>query len=86
MNLDALLEPVPDRNSPKLCKVGLYLADLNDPYLTALKTLLGTLVVDGGMSDEAVAERMTKAGLPVGSKTVYRHRRKGCTCPESVWS
>lgn len=86
MNLDALLEPVPDRNAKALCKVGAIVEGLEDPYKTALKNLLGTLYDDGGLSDEAVAERMTKAGLTIGSKTVYRHRRKGCTCPESVWA
>ncbi len=83
MNLDALLEPLPARNQ-EACKVGRILADLQDPYKTALINLLDTLYADGGLADEALAARMNAAGLPVGAKTVYKHRRKQCTCPEQV--
>lgn len=86
MNLDALLEPLPERNPKYLCKVGSIVESLQDPYKSALRDLLNNLYENGGLSDEAVADRMTAAGLKIGSRTVYRHRRKACTCPEQVWA
>lgn len=80
MSLDVLLEPIPDRNKKEPCKIGRILADLQEPYKGALTTLLATSYADGGLADEAVAARMKAAGLPVGSKTVYKHRRQQCTC------
>jgi hypothetical protein len=82
MSLDLLLEPIPVRDNQP-CKVGRYLVALEDPYKTALLNLLNIPVADGGMSSEHVAQRMSQAGLPVGSTAVRRHREKRCPC-ESV--
>ena len=84
MSLDALLEPLPDRNAPKLCKVGSIIDSLQDPYKSALHNLLIVSYDDGGASDEAIADRMKTAGLPVGARTIYQHRKKRCACPEQV--
>jgi hypothetical protein len=81
MSLDILLEPVIDRSHEKLpCKVGRILASLDDPYKTALVTLLGTAYSHGGLSDEALTERIKLAGFPVGASVVNRHRRNKCAC------
>lgn len=84
MDLDVLLEPVPDRGSEP-CKVGRILASLEDPYRTALWGLLSTQIEDGGLSAEQLQVRMTKAGVPVGASAIRRHRAKRCTCESVVF-
>lgn len=80
MNLEALLEPIPDRNQKEPCKVGRILNDLEGVYKTALSDLLEKPYSAGGLSDEALTDRLNRAGFSVGSTVVRRHRRKGCTC------
>jgi len=79
MSLDVLLEPIPVKTKTP-CKVGRVLASLDDPYKTALLTLLDTRFVDGGLADDAVAERLERAGFDVGATTVRSHRKGTCSC------
>lgn len=79
MNLDILLEPIPEPK-PTLCKLGKVLEQLEDPYKTALQNLVNLQYADGGMSDEALTERLHQAELPMGSTIVNRHRRLVCSC------
>jgi len=79
MSLDVLLEPIPAKEVEP-CKVGRMLADLDDPYKSALANLLNLSYANGGMSDEALAERINKAGLKVGASVINRHRRGKCHC------
>lgn len=81
-SLDILLEPrAPE--PPKFCKVGKILADLDEPYKTALINILELPYASGGFSDEEITTRMTEAGIPAGHTIINRHRRGRCTC-ESV--
>lgn len=84
MNLDALLEPIPDRNQKQPCKVGRIVAGLEEPYKSALTTLLATSYADGGLADEAIQKRMDAAGLQVGATVINRHRKLTCTCGSVV--
>lgn len=80
MNLDALLEPI-ETKPKQLCKVGRILDQLENPYKTALFGLIETKVADGGLSDDALAARMKTAGIAVGAKSIWTHRRRLCACP-----
>lgn len=80
MSLDALLEPMPERNMTRPCKIGQFHLGLEEPYKTALTNLLETSYQDGGMSDEHVTSRLSQAGLKVGATLVNRHRRRLCSC------
>lgn len=80
MNLDALLAPLPDRNISLPCKVGRILESLEDPYKTALLSLLAQDVDQGGLSSEQLQVRMKEAGLEAGATAIRRHRRKQCGC------
>lgn len=80
MNLDALLAPLPDRNISLPCKVGRILESLEDPYKTALLSLLAQDVDQGGLSSEQLQVRLKEAGLEVGATAIRRHRRKQCGC------
>lgn len=82
MNLDALLEPVPGRYTQP-CKVGRIVAKLEDPYKTALITMLASAYVDGGFSDTMIRTRLTSAGFQVSTPVIWRHRNNQCSC-ESV--
>lgn len=84
MSLDALLEPIPDRHKTELCKVGKHVESLAEPYKSALVNLLDTPWANGGLSDEAIWERMKKADLPVGATVINRHRTKRCICVSVV--
>lgn len=81
MNLEALLEPVEPKQKP-LCKVGRILDQLEDPYKSALFGLIETKVADGGLSDDALAARMKTAGLEIGAKSLWTHRRRLCACQQ----
>jgi hypothetical protein len=80
MNLEALLEPIPDRNKKQPCKVGRILEQLEEPYLTAVLGLLAHTYENGGLASEALADRFNKAGFEVGATVVHRHRKGMCTC------
>ena len=79
MSLDALLAPVPERVKEK-CKVGRIVADLPEPYKTALDEKLQLSYASGGLSDEELVRIMAAAELPVGATIINRHRRNRCTC------
>lgn len=79
MSLDILLAPIPEPE-PTLCKLGKIIAALDEPYKTALVNLTNQNYADGGMSDEALTERLHQAELPIGSTIVNRHRRQVCAC------
>ena len=79
MNLDLLLAPIPER-TVQPCKVGRIVDELQEPYKGALLALLNHAYADGGISDEALTDRMRAAGLDVGASVVNRHRKNRCTC------
>lgn len=81
MNLDALLEPIPEQVKRKEpCKVGRIINDLEAVYKTALIEMLERSYPDGGMTDEAIADRLKRAGLPVSPTVINRHRKGRCNC------
>lgn len=79
MSLEKLLEPIPEPEV-KLCKVGQTLANLDEPYRSALQGLLSRPYRDGGYTDEVLQRRMTEAGLPMSVSIINRHRRAVCNC------
>jgi hypothetical protein len=84
MDLDVLLAPVPEKGYAGPCKVGRIVDSLEDPYRSALITLLNSDVPDGGMSAEQLQTRMAQAGLKVGASAIRRHRARGCSCESLV--
>lgn len=78
MSLELLLEPA--TRSVTFCKVGQIVASLEEPYKSALIDTLARGYREGGLSDLQVARRMASAGLPVGERTVSRHRAGACVC------
>lgn len=78
MNLDALLEPAENLRQP--CKLGRIVNGLEEPYKSALETLIAVPYVDGGESDSALRVRLSKAGLHVSQPVIYRHRTHECSC------
>jgi hypothetical protein len=74
-NLDALLDATLTPTG-RLCVIGRNLADLPDPYKTALREL-----ITGTASGLVVAARMKSAGLGGSEKSVQIHRRGLCGCP-----
>lgn len=81
MNLDALLEPVPEQVKTKEpCKMGKTVEGLEDVYKTALIDLLAKPHSEGGLTDEAIADRLKRAGLPVSATVINRHRKGRCVC------
>lgn len=80
MSLDALLEPIPDKPENRPCKVGVWAATLEEPYLSALTKLLATPFASGGLSDEALTARLNQAGFTIGHSAVRRHRKGACHC------
>lgn len=83
MNLDALLEPLPDR-SPQPCKLAQTIADLPEPYKTALQALVDKPWKAGGLSDAGLRERLLAAGLDIGSTVIHYHRRGTCSCRKAA--
>lgn len=80
MSLDVLLEPVPEKQAEP-CKVMRLVESLAEPYRTALFGLVNTQVADGGLSVDALAQRIRAAGLgSIGTTTLNKHRRAVCTC------
>jgi hypothetical protein len=77
-NLDALLA---DAFTPsgRLCVIGKTLAELPDPYLTALNDML-----TNGTASAVIAARLKSAGLRGSDKSVQFHRRRLCGCPQEV--
>ena len=80
MSLDVLLDPIPDRNPAVPCKVGRIISDLEEPYKSAVVNLVSTSWPDGGLTDEQLASRLTKAGFPIGASTIRTHRKAMCNC------
>lgn len=80
MNLDALLEPLPNRREPKPCKLGQTLLQLEEPYKTALAELVSRSYADGGLSDRELYLRLDAAGIPVSPSVIHYHRRQACSC------
>lgn len=78
MNLDALLEPV--EREPNPCKIARLISELDEPYSSALQTLVDTRHPEGGLSDMALRGRLRVAGLPVSISTIHYHRRGLCSC------
>ena len=83
MNLDALLEPVGPRE-PRLCRVGLLIQTLEEPYKSALVKLVEVKHADGGLSDQSLVGRLREAGLPMSVSTVHYHRRGLCSCVKGL--
>jgi hypothetical protein len=83
MNLDALLAPIPSRgNTP--CKLARTIADLPEPYKTALQNLVDTPWAEGGLSDSGLRKRLLEAGIDIGATNIHYHRRGTCSCRKSV--
>jgi hypothetical protein len=80
MSLDILLEPITRATEKLPCKVGRFQLTLDEPYRSALVTLLETTYQLGGLSDEDLTQRLNQAGCDVGATVVYKHRRGKCTC------
>lgn len=80
MNLEALLEPLPERGAPRPCKTARIIAGLEEPYRSALQKLVDLSFANGGLSDAALRDRMLKAGLDVATSNIHYHRRGICSC------
>lgn len=83
MNLEALLEPVPER-SGKPCKLARQITDLDEPYKSALQKLVDTPWKAGGLSDAQLRERLFAAGIEMGQTVIHYHRRGICSCRKLV--
>lgn len=79
MNLEVLLAPKPQQPQ-KFCLVGRYAVELEEPYRSALLSILDSPASAGGWSDEAATARMNEAGLRVSDSTVRKHRLRICMC------
>lgn len=80
MSLDALLEPVPDRDRVHPCRLGQAIIDLEEPYKAALRELVARKYQDGGLSDRELFKRLELAGIHVSASVIHYHRRKICSC------
>jgi hypothetical protein len=69
-----------ERDGQKLCVIGRYLTDLDEPYGSALQKIVNQDFADGGLTEFAVAMVMNEAGLKGSPTSVLRHRRKLCIC------
>lgn len=83
MNLDALLEPIPDKQA-KPCRLGLTIASLDEPYKSALERLVELKHSDGGLSDQALVGRLREAGISMSVSTAHYHRRGLCSCAKGM--
>jgi hypothetical protein len=83
MSLDALLEPIPDRQA-RPCKLGILLTTLEEPYKSALENLVTLKHADGGLSDQALVGRLRQAGIPMSVSTAHYHRRGICSCVKGM--
>lgn len=82
MDLDRLLEPIQPKKL-KPCKVTLIVDSLEGKYKEAVVNMLAKTYLEGGLTDEAIADRLVSAGLPIGSTTIRRHRSGSCTCEKA---
>lgn len=81
MNLEALLEPTPERITTKEpCKVGRHVAEMPADIQQKVSAGLAKLYADGGMTDEEWADRFKRAELPVSATVINRHRKGRCNC------
>lgn len=80
--LDVLLEPVP--SSQRLCKMGKIVDQLDEPYKSAVVSLLATSFDEGGFTERQLSERFAIAGLRVGMTIIYYHRNNLCNCQKKV--
>lgn len=80
MDLEALLEPLPDRKANRRCTVGKWYDSLDEKYQVALDGLFAGRYQDGGLTDPELTERINKAGLSVSNTVVHMHRRGKCAC------
>jgi hypothetical protein len=75
LNLEALLG-VPSPRPPKMCVLGRFIANLEDPYQAALLKRLNstetTISLHRWLSKEV--------GLKLAQSTVYIHRKNTCGC------
>ena len=83
MNLDALLAPI-EPHPVRLCKIGILLTTLEEPYKSALTNLVTLKHADGGLSDQALCGRLREAGIPMSVSTVHYHRRALCSCVKGL--
>ena len=74
-NLDALLG-APLTLMGGLCIIGRHLAELPEPYNTALLEMISS-----PLASVHVSNRLKAAGLGGSEKAVQRHRRAVCGCP-----
>ena len=84
MNLEALLEPVPERNTIRPCRLGQHIIDLEEPYKTALRQLVEIGYSQGGLSDRELYKRLELAGISVSTSVIHYHRRNLCSCKGSI--
>ncbi len=80
MSLDILLDPVPERNMTRPCKVTRIIESLEEPYKSALIELVDRSFEDGGLTAEELEHRMKIAELEVGSTVIRKHRKQQCSC------
>ena len=83
MNLDALLEPIPQRHT-RPCKLGQALIELDEPYKTALQNLVTTEHENGGLTAAKLAQRLADAGLNISATVVHMHRKGQCSCRKAL--
>ena len=80
MSLDVLLEPIPSRDVPRLCKVGVFRDGVPEKYQVAIDNLFALKRAEGGMTDEELTARLRDAGFDGGETVVRRHRKNACVC------
>lgn len=83
MNLEALLEPTPERRV-RPCRLGQHILNLEEPYKTALMNLVAIGFSEGGLSDRELYKRLELAGISVSTSVIHYHRRKVCSCRGSI--
>lgn len=66
------------------CHLGNTLDGVDKDDRDAILYALHTPVRDGGLSDDALANRLTRGGHPTSNATLSRHRRRLCSCPDDL--
>lgn len=79
MNLDALLQPIPEKQ-PEPCAIGRIVRDLTDPHRTALIDL----VKNQQVTAQGLTDILAQAGFSTSANTIRTHRRYECKCTEEL--